>query len=315
MDSIMDGPIIFLLIGLAVLTSLAAFWYLFQTVRIIWGYNSLLAIASVIFSPFIHIFFYFMPKDEFSKHEAGLFKKYFLSIGLLFLVAIGAGVAIPTINPQKDLDTYSSDNMDFYEINSLANQRDADAQFNLAKMYYLGESIPQDYDKAFHWSQKSAEQGHIRGQMLLGSIYQEGKAVDQDYTEAAKWYKKAAEQDYVEAQSRLGGMYFEGRGVRRDYIEAAKWYRKAADQGDDSAQYYLGAIYDSGEGVGQDYIEAAKWYKKAADQDNSRAQFFLGAIYQYGKGVRQDYAEAKEWFGKSCDNGLQVGCDMYKELN
>lgn len=184
-----------------------------------------------------------MPKDEFSKHEAGLFKKYFLSIGLLFLVGIGAGVVIPTINPQKDLDTYSSDNMDFYEINSLANQRDADAQFNLAKMYYLGESIPQDYDKAFHWSQKSAEQGHTRGQMLLGSIYHEGKAVERDYT------------------------------------------------------------------------GAAKWYRKAADQDNSRAQFFLGAIYQYGKGVRQDYAEAKEWFGKSCDNGLQVGCDMYKELN
>ena len=28
-----------------------------------------------------------------------------------------------------------------------------------------------------------------------------------------------------------------------------------------------------------------------------------------------DYHKAKDFFGKACDNGLQKGCDQYRELN
>ena len=38
-------------------------------------------------------------------------------------------------------------------------------------------------------------------------------------------------------------------------------------------------------------------------------------MYANGEGVRQNYKIAKEWFGKACDNGLQQGCDAYRELN
>lgn len=100
MDMIMEGIVIFTFIGAAVLITLAVLWYLFQTVRIMWSYNSLLAIASVIFSPIVHIVFYFMPKDNFNKHEAGLFKKYFLSIGLVALLGIVAGIVIPATSYQ-----------------------------------------------------------------------------------------------------------------------------------------------------------------------------------------------------------------------
>ena len=54
---------------------------------------------------------------------------------------------------------------------------------------------------------------------------------------------------------------------------------------------------------------------KEAKQGNPVAQFRLGLLYKDGEGVRQDYAEAKEWFGKSCDNGFQMGCEQYRELN
>lgn len=38
-------------------------------------------------------------------------------------------------------------------------------------------------------------------------------------------------------------------------------------------------------------------------------------MYNYGKGVKQNYYKAKELYGKACDNGLQIWCDSYKELN
>ena len=76
MDTFMEGIVVFALIGAAVLVILAVLWYLFQTVRIIWSYSSLLAVAAVIFNPIFHIIFYLMPKDELNKHDSVLFKKY-----------------------------------------------------------------------------------------------------------------------------------------------------------------------------------------------------------------------------------------------
>lgn len=36
---------------------------------------------------------------------------------------------------------------------------------------------------------------------------------------------------------------------------------------------------------------------------------------ELGTGMKQDLSHAKEYYGQACDNGLQKGCDKYKELN
>ncbi len=311
----MNEFVIYLFVGAAVLILLAVLWYLIQTVRIMWTYNSLLAIAAVVFSPFVHIFFYFMPKDEFNKHESGLFKKYFICIGLFALLGIVATIVIPATSSSKGLNVDSLSETDINELKALANQRDANAQLTLAREYYSGNNLPQDDSKALHWTKKSAEQGNVEAQVLLGLTYDIGNKVAQDDTEAAKWYRKAAEQGDHIAQSSLGSMYEGGRGVHQDYTEAANWYQKAADQNNDHAQFRLGVMYQEGNGVRQNYTEAISFYQKAAIQDNGKAQLLLGVMYDSGKGVRQNSAEAKEWFGKACDNGLQVGCDYYRDLN
>ena len=311
----MNEFVIYILGSAAVLLLLAVLWYLIQTVRVMWAYNSLLAIAAVVFSPFVQIFFYFMPKDEFDKHEVGLFKKYFLSIGLFALLGVVAAVIIPATSSSEDINVDILSDTEINELKVLANQRNANAQLTLAREYYSGKNLPQDDSKALHWSKKSAEQGNIEAQVLLGLLYEIGNKVDQDNTEAAKWYQKAAEQGDGIAQSSLGSMYEGGRGVRQDYIEAAKWYQKAAEQDNDHAQFRLGVMYQEGNGVSQNYTEAINFYQKAAIQNNDKAQLLLGVMYESGKGVRQDSAEAKEWFGKACDNGLQVGCDYYRDLN
>jgi hypothetical protein len=55
-------------------------------------------------------------------------------------------------------------------------------------------------------------------------------------------------------------------------------------------------------------------FRHAADQGYAAAQFILGVKYANGKGVKEDKGAAKEWFGKSSDNGIQEGCDKYREL-
>ena len=67
-----------------------------------------------------------------------------------------------------------------------------------------------------------AEQGNADAQYNLGLMYKKGEGVTQDYKIALKWYKLSAEQGNADAQSNLGVMYERGRGVLQDYKTAVK---------------------------------------------------------------------------------------------
>ena len=71
-----------------------------------------------------------------------------------------------------------------------------------------------------------AEQGNAEAQYDLGSMYANGQGVQQDYAEAVKWYSKAADQGLAHAQHNLGVMYRAGQGVPQDYAEALKWFAR-----------------------------------------------------------------------------------------
>ena len=61
----------------------------------------------------------------------------------------------------------------------LAEQGDADAQFNLGVMYDEGDGVPQDYKEAFKWYRLAAEQGDAFAQFELGVMYDERLGVPQ----------------------------------------------------------------------------------------------------------------------------------------
>ncbi len=110
------------------------------------------------------------------------------------------------------------------EWRPLAEQGNADAQYNLGLMYYRGQGVPQGYAEAVKWYRKAAEQGHAFAQFSLGGVYHTGRGLPKDYAEAVKWYRKAAEQDFEQAQIVLGMMYSYGSGVPRDPVQAHMWY-------------------------------------------------------------------------------------------
>lgn len=152
-------------------------------------------------------------------------------------------------------------------------------------------------------TREMAEQGDAEAQFNLGVMSEKGEGVGQDYKEAVKWYRKAAEQGEGRAQYNLALAYYRGRGVAQDFHEAVKWVRKAAQQGIAKAQYGLGVAYYQGEGVGQDYRKARKWLQKAAEQGLTRAPSLLGLMYDQGEGVPQDYVKAHAWFNLAAAQG------------
>ena len=96
----------------------------------------------------------------------------------------------------------------------LADQGDADAQYNLGVMYNNGDGVPQDYAEAMKWHRKAADQGNGNAQFHLGFMYDHGRGMPQSSAEAAKWYRLAANQGIAIAQFKLGIMYHDGQGCR-----------------------------------------------------------------------------------------------------
>ena len=93
-------------------------------------------------------------------------------------------------------------------------------------------------DDSFTSTKALAEQGDADAQFNLGVNYDNGTGVPQNDTEAVKWYRLAAEQGVAEAQVNLGTMYGNGKGVPQNYARAYLWFSMAAAQGDEMARGY-----------------------------------------------------------------------------
>ncbi|KIX14964.1 tetratricopeptide repeat protein [Dethiosulfatarculus sandiegensis] len=172
------------------------------------------------------------------------------------------------------------------------------AQFNVAKLYFLGLGTPKDYKQAAKWYRKAAEQGFAAAQYYLGFMCYHGKGMPQDYSQAAQWWVKAAEQGVARAQCDLGSMY-NGflHGVSVDYKQAAKWYRMAAEQGDIDGLYNLGSFYFLGRGVPQNNVYAHMWLNLAAAGGNKNAVWARDfvAAYMTSKQIAEAQRLASEW--------------------
>ena len=121
------------------------------------------------------------------------------------------------------------------EFSTLANQGNAQAQFNLGVMYDNGQGVPKDEAQAVAWYRKAAEQGYVSAQYNLGVMYGNGRGVPKDEAQAVAWYRKAAEQGEAMAQTNLGLMYVNGRGVQKDVVLAYMLYNIAAASGKEKA--------------------------------------------------------------------------------
>src|SRR5262249_20977092 len=99
-------------------------------------------------------------------------------------------------------------------LRPLADQGDAQAQYNLGVLYENGQGVPQNSAEAVEWYRKAAEQGEARAQNNLASMYASGQGVPQNYAEAMKWLRRAADQENARAQQGLGFMYLSWRSRR-----------------------------------------------------------------------------------------------------
>lgn len=229
------------------------------------------------------------------------------------------------VNPDKAIEWFSK----------------AYAQGNKESAYFLGLRAidEQRYQVAVKYLEESADVMPY-AYYMLGGIYYTGEAVEKNLNKAFRLFKQAAEAEIDEAMLQLGYMYMEGEGCTRDYEQGIYWstkaadsenqnvtatarnninvakermngtaandeavraYRKGAELGQDVSQCNLANCYWRGEGIAQDYEQAVYWYHKASEKGNVEAQSQLGIAYTEGLGVKKDIEMAKMWFERAAE--------------
>jgi TPR repeat protein len=104
-----------------------------------------------------------------------------------------------------------------------------------------------DYPRAIQELQPLADQGDATAEYLLAEIYYGGHGGS--LSEAVKWMTASAEQGYAQAQARLGLMYATGKGVPLDNMTAYRWFALAAQLANDDAQKNLKTVSETNRDV------------------------------------------------------------------
>ena len=176
--------------------------------------------------------------------------------------------------------------------------------YRIGKMYCYGLGTKQDYEKAFEWFLKSAQEGNKFAQYSLANLYYYGNGVEKDLSQAFLWYQKSASQGQPYASYAAAQMYSKGEYVAENKETAQRYYKAALsgfleleskDQADDNLFYKIGVMYKNGLGTEADISKAIDYFKRSAEMNNKNG------LYEYGKALIQgNHIEADLEKGLEC---------------
>ena len=116
-------------------------------------------------------------------------RKHVFLILLVFGIPVNASELTTAVNAYENADYQTA----YEQFTQLALKDNAEAQYNLAFMYFGGEGVPQDDVKAAFWFEQAAKSGHAAAQDTLAYMYLHGRGLDADRVRAYAWYSVAAD--------------------------------------------------------------------------------------------------------------------------
>ena len=176
----------------------------------------------------------------------------------------------------------------FLKIEPISDKLKPYLQYRIGKMHCYGLGTEQNYEKAFEWFLKSAQEGNKFAQYSLANLYYYGNGAEKNLKEAFGWYMRSAKQGQPYASYAVAQMYSKGEYVEHDEKTAQKYYNQAlsgflkleADgQADDNLFYKIGAMYKNGFGTEADMNKAIGYFKRSAELNNKNG------LYEYGKAL------------------------------
>ncbi len=189
---------------------------------------------------------------------------------------------------EKSYQYYEEALQGFIEIEPISDKLKPYLQYRIGKMYCYGLGTEQDYEKAFVWFLKSAQEGNKFAQYSLANLYYYGNGAKKNFKEALGWYMRSAKQGQPYAAYAVGNMYENGELAEKDKKKSQGYYNQALSgflkleangQADDNLFYKIGVMYKNGFGTEADMDKAIDYFKRSAELNNKNG------LYEYGKAL------------------------------
>ena len=180
--------------------------------------------------------------------------------------------------------------------------------YRIGKMHCYGLGTKQNYEKAFEWFLKSAQEGNKFAQYSLANLYYYGNGAEKNLKEAFGWYMRSAKQGQPYASYAVTQMYSKGEYVEHDEKTAQEYYNQAlsgflkleADgQADDNLFYKIGAMYKNGLGTEADMDMDLEYFKRSAELNNKNGLYEYGKALLIGENITQDIPKAMDCLEKA----------------
>ena len=180
--------------------------------------------------------------------------------------------------------------------------------YRIGKMHCYGLGTEQNYEKAFEWFLKSAQEGNKFSQYSLANLYYYGNGAEKNLKEAFGWYMRSAKQGQPYAAYAVGNMYENAESAEKDKKKSHGYYKQAlsgflkleADgQADDNHFYKIGAMYKNGLGTEADIDKALEYFKRSEELNNKNGLYEYGKALLLGENITQDIPKAMDCLEKA----------------
>lgn len=216
----------------------------------------------------------------------------------------------------KDYKTAAKWFLDAAEVDAPeALQYSTEAKGWLGLLYYNGEGVNQDHDRAMklfliatrdgykglvETFDEMSKGGDVFACKFMQECYDKGVGVKRNTDKAAHYQRLAADAGDQDSYMPVG-LYLYNNGK---HSEAFGYFEDAAKLGNYRAAYFCGImLYDGDEGVDQDRKKGMTYLQQAADQGHVGANYKIGEIYLKGNGVKQDKARGAQMIKTAAEKG------------
>lgn len=158
-------------------------------------------------------------------------------------------------------------------LEAVLSEDDGQAMYELGQMYFEGEYVRHDYDKAglyFGNAYDSGAEIEFWTLVIAGWYWeQQSEGSASALLKAMEYYKLAGDNGVNTGYECLGRMYFE----MKKYTLAYEYLRRP-EQYTTMGLYFMGRIYEEGLGVAKDIEKAVGYYTKAVEYGDD--------VHEYG---------------------------------
>jgi len=201
----------------------------------------------------------------------------------------------------------STDKNSLEALKQHAEQGDAEAIYQLGRVYALGKGEEVDYDNAMTLYHRANALGYPLAANNIGALYDDMGEPEK----SVEWFEQGIRQGDKRATISLGRFYLLGIGVEQDTFKGMQMLEKYDNHG--LASYLLAQVYDGviGYEVPINYPKALEYYllaeKNKQDLTNEDLMTLynnLGMLYNAHEDIPTNYVEAQKYLTKAAEMGL-----------